>query len=36
MIRLILGLICFFGAAWASFALILLNKSRLTRCWVRD
>jgi hypothetical protein len=34
MIRLIIGLICFFGAAWASFALILLNKSRLTRCWL--
>lgn len=35
MIRLIVGLISFFGAAWASFALILLNKSRTTRCWVR-
>jgi len=34
MLRLILGLICFFAAVWASFILIFLNKSRATRCWV--
>jgi hypothetical protein len=35
MIRLIIGLVSFFGAVWASFILIFLNKSRTTRCWVR-
>lgn len=35
MIRLIIGLISFFAAVWASFILIFLNKSRSTRCWVR-
>jgi hypothetical protein len=36
MIRLIIGLISFFGAAWTSFILIFLDKSRATRCWVRQ
>jgi hypothetical protein len=35
MIRLIIGLISFFAAVWASFVLIFLNESRATRCWVR-
>ncbi len=35
MIRLIIGLISFFTAMWASFILIFLDKSRSTRCWVR-
>ncbi|KAF2713700.1 regulator of G protein signaling superfamily [Pleomassaria siparia CBS 279.74] len=34
MIRLIIGLISFFGAFWAAFILIFLNKSRTTRCWL--
>jgi hypothetical protein len=34
MIRLIVGLISFFAAIWASFILIFLNESRSTRCWV--
>lgn len=34
MIRLIIGLISFFGAVWTAFILIFLNKSRATRCWV--
>ncbi|KAF2751471.1 regulator of G protein signaling superfamily [Sporormia fimetaria CBS 119925] len=34
MIRLIVGLISFFGAVWASFILIFLDKSRVTRCWL--
>lgn len=34
MIRLIIGLISFFGAVWTAFILIFLNKSRSTRCWV--
>ncbi|KAF2789140.1 regulator of G protein signaling superfamily [Melanomma pulvis-pyrius CBS 109.77] len=34
MIRLIIGLISFFGAVWASFILIFLNESRTTRCWL--
>ena len=33
MIRLIVGLIVFFGTFWASFVLIFLHKSRATRCW---
>ncbi|KAF2006563.1 regulator of G protein signaling superfamily [Amniculicola lignicola CBS 123094] len=34
MLRLILGLISLFAAAWTAFALIFLNKSRVTRCWL--
>jgi hypothetical protein len=34
MLRLIIGLISFFTAIWASFILIFLDKSRATRCWV--
>ena len=34
MLRLIVGLISFFGAVWAAFILIFLDKSRTTRCWV--
>jgi hypothetical protein len=34
LLRLIVGLISFFGAIWAAFILIFLNKSRSTRCWV--
>ena len=34
MVRLIVGLISFFTAMWASFILIFLDKSRATRCWV--
>ncbi|KAF1955182.1 regulator of G protein signaling superfamily [Byssothecium circinans] len=34
MIRLIIGLISFFGAAWTAFILIFLDKSRATRCWI--
>jgi hypothetical protein len=34
MIRLIVGLISFFAAIWASFILIFLNESRSTRCWL--
>lgn len=34
MIRLILGLISFFGAVWTAFILIFLDKSRATRAWV--
>ncbi|KAF2868853.1 RGS domain-containing protein [Massariosphaeria phaeospora] len=34
MIRLIIGLISFFGAAWTAFILIFLDKSRATRCWL--
>lgn len=36
MVRLIVGLISFFAAMWTSFILIFLDKSRSTRCWVRD
>jgi hypothetical protein len=35
MIRLIIGLISFFGAVWTAFILIFLDKSRATRAWVR-
>jgi hypothetical protein len=35
MVRLIVGLISFFTAMWASFILIFLDASRATRCWVR-
>ncbi|KAI0839177.1 regulator of G protein signaling superfamily [Hypoxylon sp. FL0890] len=31
--RLIIGLIALFGAFWTGFNLILLDRSRLTRCW---
>ncbi|CAI6339485.1 unnamed protein product [Periconia digitata] len=34
MIRLIIGLISFFGAVWTAFILIFLNESRATRCWI--
>ncbi|KAF2268266.1 regulator of G protein signaling superfamily [Lojkania enalia] len=34
MIRLIIGLISFFGAVWAAFILIFLDESRATRCWL--
>ncbi|KAF2681089.1 regulator of G protein signaling superfamily [Lentithecium fluviatile CBS 122367] len=34
MIRLIIGLISFFGAVWTSFILIFLDKSRATRAWI--
>ncbi|KAF2735762.1 regulator of G protein signaling superfamily [Polyplosphaeria fusca] len=34
MLRLIIGLISFFGAVWAAFILIFLDKSRPTRCWL--
>lgn len=35
MLRLGAGLISLFGAFWAGFVLIFLDKDRLTRCWVR-
>lgn len=35
VMRLIIGLVAMFGAFWAAFVLIFLNKSRTTRCWVR-
>jgi hypothetical protein len=34
MMRLIIGLVSLFGAFWAAFVLIFLDKSRLTRCWL--
>ncbi|KAK5992880.1 Protein rax1-like protein [Cladobotryum mycophilum] len=34
ILRLILGLIAMFGAFWAAFILIFLDKSRSTRCWL--
>jgi hypothetical protein len=34
MLRLIVGLISFFTAMWASFILIFLDASRARRCWV--
>lgn len=34
MLRLIVGLVSLFAAFWAAFVLILLDKSRVTRCWV--
>lgn len=36
IMRLIVGLIAMFGAFWAAFVLIFLNKSRLTKCWVSN
>ena len=34
LVRLVVGLLALFGAFWASFACVLLDKSRATRCWV--
>ncbi|KOS19443.1 Protein rax1 [Escovopsis weberi] len=34
VMRLIVGLIAMFGAFWAAFILIFLDKSRATRCWL--
>lgn len=34
ILRLIVGLLAMFGAFWAAFVLIFLDKSRQTRCWV--
>ncbi|KPM40374.1 hypothetical protein AK830_g6199 [Neonectria ditissima] len=34
IMRLIVGLIAMFGAFWAGFVLIFLNKSRPTKCWL--
>lgn len=35
VLRLILGLLAMFGAFWAAFVLIFLDKGRASRCWVR-
>ena len=35
LLRLIFGLLALFGAFWASFSLVFLNKGRTTRLWVR-
>ncbi|CRG92296.1 Protein rax1 [Talaromyces islandicus] len=32
--RLAFGLVCFWGAFWASFFVVLTDKPRSTRCWV--
>jgi hypothetical protein len=34
MMRLIIGLLGLFAGFWVGFALIFLDKGRLTRCWV--
>lgn len=34
VMRLIIGLVSMFGAFWAAFILIFLDKDRPTRCWV--
>lgn len=34
ILRLIIGMVSMFGAFWAAFVLIFLDKSRLTRLWV--
>ncbi|KHN96868.1 Regulator of G protein signaling superfamily [Metarhizium album ARSEF 1941] len=34
VMRLIIGLVSMFGAFWAAFILIFLDKSRQTRCWL--
>lgn len=34
MLRLIVGLVAFFAAAWAAFILIFLGASRSKRCWL--
>jgi hypothetical protein len=36
MLRLVLGLLSLFGAFWASFVLVFIDKDRRTRCWVRQ
>jgi hypothetical protein len=36
VMRLIVGLIAMFGAFWAAFVLIFLDKTRATRCWVSE
>ena len=35
MIRLIIGILSMFGAWWAAFSVLFLDKDRLTRLWVR-
>ncbi|KAG5929485.1 hypothetical protein E4U42_005750 [Claviceps africana] len=34
VMRLIVGLVAMFGAFWAAFILIFLDKDRLTKCWL--
>ncbi|KFH46417.1 hypothetical protein ACRE_027050 [Hapsidospora chrysogenum ATCC 11550] len=34
VMRLIVGLLAMFGAFWAAFILIFLDKTRATRCWL--
>ncbi|GJN70518.1 regulator of G-protein signaling domain-containing protein [Purpureocillium lilacinum] len=34
VMRLIIGLVSMFGAFWAAFILIFLDKSRATKCWL--
>ncbi|KAG5984898.1 hypothetical protein E4U55_002653 [Claviceps digitariae] len=34
VMRLIIGLVSMFGAFWAAFVLIFLDKDRLTKCWL--
>ena len=34
MIRMIVGMLAFFGGFWAAFVLIFLDASRSTRCWL--
>lgn len=34
VMRLIVGLVSMFGAFWAGFILIFLDRSRATKCWV--
>ena len=34
LLRLIVGLVSLFGAFWAAFVLIFLDKGALTRCWL--
>ncbi|KAG6009153.1 hypothetical protein E4U21_003222 [Claviceps maximensis] len=34
VMRLIIGLVSMFGAFWAAFILIFLDKDRLTKCWL--
>jgi hypothetical protein len=36
IIRLVIGLLAMFGGFWASFVLIFLDESRMTRIWVSD
>jgi Regulator of G protein signaling domain len=35
LLRLGLGLTCLFAGFWGGFYMILTNRSRVTRCWVR-